>query len=203
MNQPAINAQNRESQRRSRARRKQLVDEQTRQLEEHKRRGVEASLEMQKAARAVFVENQRLRALLSLHGVSEGEISRHLSTPELTGGGNPYFCPGQDKHACDASCLPEHEEEHGQRPRGENYQHPEQIDYSRYEMAEETASPLVLADAGRAEATETSCDAAAAILVQLHEQTDPARVRVALGCTGPSSCSVKNTTIFRLMDEFS
>ncbi|KAM4058781.1 hypothetical protein HRG_014746 [Hirsutella rhossiliensis] len=51
-----------------------------------------------------------------------------------------------------------------------------------------------------AESLETSCDVAAAILVQLHDQTDSVGARVALGCTGTSSCSVKNTRIFQLMD---
>lgn len=48
---------------------------------------------------------------------------------------------------------------------------------------------------------QTSCEAAAAILVDLHGKDDLDATRAALGCVGASSCSVKNTTIFELMDE--
>ena len=48
--------------------------------------------------------------------------------------------------------------------------------------------------------SETSCDVAAAILLELHNQSDPAQVRVALGCKGRTECSVKNTKIFHLID---
>lgn len=60
--------------------------------------------------------------------------------------------------------------------------------------AESPAPPL-----GRAETLETSCDEAATILVTMHGQAD-ADARVALGCRGPSSCSVNNIKIFQLMD---
>lgn len=47
---------------------------------------------------------------------------------------------------------------------------------------------------------ETSCDKAETILVQLHKHADPRRARSSLGCNGNSSCSVKNTKLFQLMD---
>lgn len=48
---------------------------------------------------------------------------------------------------------------------------------------------------------ETSCDKAAKILVDLHNQTDLSSARSALGCRGDSSnCSIKNTSFFQLMD---
>lgn len=56
-------------------------------------------------------------------------------------------------------------------------------------------------DISGGETLETSCDAAAAILTNLYNQTDPAQTRAALGCIGTSNCSVKNTKIFWLMDE--
>jgi hypothetical protein len=51
--------------------------------------------------------------------------------------------------------------------------------------------------------SETSCDVAAAILVELHNQTNAKEFRIALGCTGTSDCSVKNTRIFQLIDSIS
>ena len=38
-------------------------------------------MDMQRAARAVALENSRLRALLSSKGVSEGEVERYLASP--------------------------------------------------------------------------------------------------------------------------
>ncbi|KAJ4163571.1 hypothetical protein LMH87_005292 [Akanthomyces muscarius] len=67
---PESTALNRESQRRSRARRRELIDDLSRQIEEYKHRGIEATLQMQSAARVVLAENQRLRALLHRHGIS-------------------------------------------------------------------------------------------------------------------------------------
>lgn len=60
-----------------------------------------------------------------------------------------------------------------------------------------TAQPVSAGNEG----TETSCDAAAAILVQLQSHPDPTQARAALGCVGLTSCFAKNTKIFRLMDE--
>ena len=51
------------------------------------------------------------------------------------------------------------------------------------------------------EPLETPCDKAAEILVELRGHADSSWARVALGCYGVGSCSVKNTEIFRLMDD--
>ncbi|KAL8376643.1 hypothetical protein RB595_007652 [Gaeumannomyces hyphopodioides] len=74
--------QNRNNQRLSRARRRGLIEDLQRRLQEYERRGVEASLEMQRAARSVVLENQRLRALLAARGVSQDEIAAHLFAPD-------------------------------------------------------------------------------------------------------------------------
>ncbi|KAK4169719.1 hypothetical protein QBC43DRAFT_351784 [Cladorrhinum sp. PSN259] len=77
----ACTVQNRNNQRLSRARRKEFVEDLQRRLQEYERRGVEASLEMQRASRSIVLENQRLRALLAARGVSQHEITAHLSAP--------------------------------------------------------------------------------------------------------------------------
>ncbi|KJZ76950.1 hypothetical protein HIM_03827 [Hirsutella minnesotensis 3608] len=76
---PESAAQNRESQRQSRARRKQLVQDLQTRLEEYERRGTAASLEMQTAARVVKEENMHLRNLLQSHGVSGEDIDSYLA----------------------------------------------------------------------------------------------------------------------------
>lgn len=74
-----VKDQNRESQRRSRARRLELINDLKNQVQEYQRRGASASLEMQRLAQAVTHENQRLRSLLSERGVSQEEVQRYLS----------------------------------------------------------------------------------------------------------------------------
>ncbi|KAK1637615.1 hypothetical protein BDP81DRAFT_211613 [Colletotrichum phormii] len=75
----------RDNQRRSRARHKEFVDELQRKVQDYEKRGTQASLQMQKAARDVAFENSRLatentrlRALLVSKGVSNGEVDAHL-----------------------------------------------------------------------------------------------------------------------------
>ncbi|KYK57505.1 hypothetical protein DCS_04515 [Drechmeria coniospora] len=254
---PESSAQNRESQRRSRARRKELIDNLSRQLEEYKRRGVQASLDMQRAARAMFVENQRLRALLALLGASPSDVSHYLSSFPSAGQAwmrdvrlapSGIGLPASDQNSsslipsritsttitrrkapatASGAALPEqalsptgirrsfdaarhqHQvegEEYCQQPGYEDNQNPEQV--GRY--VDDVLPPMSdcccppgppTTDGGRTEMLETPCEAAAAILVELHGQADLGQTRVALGCNGAANCSVMNTTIFRLMDE--
>ncbi|KAH7165688.1 hypothetical protein EDB81DRAFT_261487 [Dactylonectria macrodidyma] len=70
----------RDNQRRSRARHKEYVEGLQAKLQELERRGVEATLEMQQAARNVNIENSRLRMLLSYHGVTTEEIDKFLKS---------------------------------------------------------------------------------------------------------------------------
>lgn len=69
----------RDNQRRSRARRKEYVDELEQRVRDFERRGVQATAEVQVAARKVAEENKKLRALLGLHGVSQASIAEYLA----------------------------------------------------------------------------------------------------------------------------
>ncbi|EGX89717.1 hypothetical protein CCM_07969 [Cordyceps militaris CM01] len=69
----------RENQRRSRARRKDFVDSMQRRLDEYEKQGVEATLQMQQAARTVAIENSRLRLLLARRGVTDREVDKFLA----------------------------------------------------------------------------------------------------------------------------
>ncbi|KAL6872854.1 hypothetical protein J3F83DRAFT_587893 [Trichoderma novae-zelandiae] len=75
-----VKDQNRESQRRSRARRLELINDLKSQVREYQRQGASASLEMQRLAQAVTHENQRLRSLLRERGVSPDEIQQCISS---------------------------------------------------------------------------------------------------------------------------
>lgn len=68
----------RDYQRKCRARHRDFVNDLKRRLAEYERSGVQATLEMQQAARAVEQTNRRLRQLLALHGVSDNEVDRFL-----------------------------------------------------------------------------------------------------------------------------
>ncbi|KAM3459010.1 hypothetical protein MY3296_000157 [Beauveria thailandica] len=69
----------RENQRRSRARRKEFVEGMQRRLDEYEKQGVEATLQMQQAARTVAIENSRLRLLLARRGVTNAEVDKFLA----------------------------------------------------------------------------------------------------------------------------
>lgn len=281
---PDSNAQNRESQRRSRARRRELIDDLSSQLEQYKRRGVEASLEMQKTARAVFAENQRLRALLHLHGVSEGKVLEYLSPPDAVTDDaatnhatranhtcernhrlslepartraatsamviapassqdfssamatrfvairadehvdlqpipnavlpNPMQYPAVTGRSLDAAQLEpqRHPESQFQHPDYNSYRDLQQMQPQENGMGDDMFPPIsdcfcpsgppTPDDSDLRASSETSCDAAAAILVELHGQADATEARATLGCIETGSCSVKNTAIFRLIDE--
>ncbi|KFY31386.1 hypothetical protein V493_01156 [Pseudogymnoascus sp. VKM F-4281 (FW-2241)] len=71
----------RNNQRRSRARRKDYLQEIERQLRQCELTGVEASPEIQSAARKVLDENRRLRTLLVQHGVNPDVTSDDDGSP--------------------------------------------------------------------------------------------------------------------------
>ncbi|KAI9167080.1 hypothetical protein HJFPF1_03200 [Paramyrothecium foliicola] len=68
----------RDNQRRSRARRREYVHELEQRLRSCELQGVEASAEVQAAARKVADENRRLRSLLNKHGVGDDLITQYL-----------------------------------------------------------------------------------------------------------------------------
>ncbi|KAL0943541.1 uncharacterized protein CTRU02_201428 [Colletotrichum truncatum] len=79
----------RDNQRRSRARHKEFVDELQRKVQEYEKRGIEASVQMQKAARDVSIENARLKALLASRGVSGEQVEAYLRSFEDDSKGSP------------------------------------------------------------------------------------------------------------------
>ncbi|UPX19090.1 uncharacterized protein EKO05_0009364 [Ascochyta rabiei] len=73
----------RDNQRRSRARRKEYLQELEARLRNCDQAGIEASAEIQNAARKVLDENKKLRSLLSKHGVSDADIVAALGGPTV------------------------------------------------------------------------------------------------------------------------
>lgn len=68
----------RDNQRRSRARRKEYLQELEARLRQCELHGIEASAEIQVAARKVAEENRKLRGLLALHGIDHDSTEAYL-----------------------------------------------------------------------------------------------------------------------------
>ena len=75
---PESLALNRENQRRSRARQRELLDDLQNRVRDYERRDAQATLEMQRVARVVASENAALRGLLAAKGVAAEEVESHL-----------------------------------------------------------------------------------------------------------------------------
>jgi hypothetical protein len=71
---------NREIQRRSRARRKEYVEDLEKRVRQYERDGVKVTTEVQAAAREVAEENFWLHSLLEKHGISPVEIKDYLDS---------------------------------------------------------------------------------------------------------------------------
>ncbi|OAT03338.1 hypothetical protein BDBG_00072 [Blastomyces gilchristii SLH14081] len=69
----------RDNQRRSRARRKEYQQDLERRVQKFEQQGVQATIEVQTAARKVARENTLLRSLLKLKGVATAEIDEYIS----------------------------------------------------------------------------------------------------------------------------
>ncbi|PQE10256.1 bzip transcription factor protein [Rutstroemia sp. NJR-2017a WRK4] len=74
----------RDNQRRSRARRKEHLQELEARLRQCELQGVEASSEIQIAARRVADENKKLRSLLAQHGIADDMVDAHLQSSAST-----------------------------------------------------------------------------------------------------------------------
>ena len=71
---------NREIQRRSRARRKDYIEDLENRVRQYQRDGTQATVEVQAAARKVAEENYWLHSLLAKHGITTAEITDHLDS---------------------------------------------------------------------------------------------------------------------------
>ncbi|KAK8071699.1 hypothetical protein PG996_005047 [Apiospora saccharicola] len=78
---PADREANRKSQQQARQRQREYVASLEKRLAEHESRGVQATIEVQKAARVVAATNEKLLALLRIHGVQDAEIDAFLRDP--------------------------------------------------------------------------------------------------------------------------
>ncbi|TLS23456.1 uncharacterized protein PpBr36_06546 [Pyricularia pennisetigena] len=190
----------RDSQRASRARKRELFESLRARIAEFERRGVQATLEMQQAARAVAEENTQLRNLLALRGVSQAEVDAFLQRGEVTQAAG--LAP---THSCATEpplAGPPHPNVHSRNVAGD----PAVVDASvvgeQLQAADLPSSDAASADQPPLRSMlETPCDNATAILVQVRGHESEVAIRKALGCVGPGSCVVRNTKLLQLMEE--
>lgn len=157
-------------------------------LRAHEQAEATATLAMQQAARDVAQENAGLRAMLaSKGGVSEAEISEFLRswTPNPVAEVSTYVTRGESV---------------GTPGQGQHRQNPA-ISEASCTSQQDASMPEGHQTRGVESALETSCDTAATILADFQGHGDTGRARVALGCVSNKSCIVKNTEVFRLIDE--
>jgi len=212
----------RENQRRSRTRRKELIDELQARLRQYERKEVQATVAMQLAARRVSWENAQLRDLLSEKGVSTEEIKAFLCGREgrqgkaalvpscnVAVGGLPVNIAAQ---ACEGTAG---------TPTGQRFteQWGQDID-TGYQAAVKEVNGQVVAGTPasklkkrvprRSSPTSTSfaiddsmlemsCEMAAEIISGMRENEDREQTRSKLGCAGHGQCNVKNITVLQLM----
>lgn len=84
----------RDNQRRSRARKKEYLQDLERRVRQAEQQGVQASAAIQAAARQVAEENQKLRQLLRHHGVNDRHIATYLSSGVVVPPGDSRVQPG-------------------------------------------------------------------------------------------------------------
>lgn len=80
---PESLALNRENQRRSRARHRELLEELQGRVRDYERRDAQATLDMQRVAREVAAENAALKGLLAAKGVPPDEVEAHLQAARM------------------------------------------------------------------------------------------------------------------------
>jgi hypothetical protein len=83
-NETSSSARIRDNQRRSRNRRKELIDDLQKRVQTYEQNGVTATQDMQRAARKVAQENLRLRSLLAHHGISQEAVDFYLRSFDTT-----------------------------------------------------------------------------------------------------------------------
>ncbi|TGJ81193.1 hypothetical protein E0Z10_g7569 [Xylaria hypoxylon] len=211
---PADLAQNRENQQRSRARRRAYLATLEARVRDFEAREIQATQEMQRAAREVAWTNERLVELLATKDVSRVQVDEFLRRcmeerecgDAVEKGANPSLgsaitmvdtrtelagCEGIENrnYACADRPAVDRDAGMGAAVNGRDIN-----------LGGETPKRSPDAD-GSSRALITSCDAAASIIAGFQGHGDVSRARNVLGCSDGMDCHVKNTRLFQLMDE--
>ncbi|KAL2128159.1 hypothetical protein VTI74DRAFT_9563 [Chaetomium olivicolor] len=161
----------RDNQRRSRARRKEYLQELEERVRKAEQQGIRASTEIQAAARQVAEENRRLRHLLRLHGVNDRSIQEYLATGVAS---PPSTC-------------------HATTTGGNNLERLENL------LGQQTSQSTTCSTHAPSPVTsqvdgENNCSMAAD-LISTMTGANPHEVRSSLGCSPGMDCHVDNSKI--------
>ncbi|KAK3307070.1 uncharacterized protein B0T15DRAFT_163654 [Chaetomium strumarium] len=168
----------RDNQRRSRARRKEYLQELEQRVRRAELQGVQASVEVQAAARQVAEENRKLRVLLRHHGISESSIETYLASgvvtpPSASSVGTPALAG--------RSSIPSTVQ------RLEHVLGPRKPSTSGSNCTSSSASPS-------GDDENHNCSMAADLISSM-TGANPHEVRTSLGCAPGTDCHVDNTKI--------
>ncbi|KAL2175700.1 uncharacterized protein P884DRAFT_279172 [Thermothelomyces heterothallicus CBS 202.75] len=172
----------RDNQRRSRARKREYIQELEQRLRLAEQRGVQASLELQAAARQVAEENKKLRLLLRLHGVSDRSIDAYLAGESRNG----------------------EQGRHGRGPPAPPAPAPEPAAQRLERLLRPETCPVTLAAASTPSSDQgdkNNC-AMAADLISTMTGINPHEVRASLGCVPGADCHVDDARIGSAIERF-
>lgn len=214
----------RNNQRKSRARRKDYLHGVEERLRRFEQRGVEASIELQSAARLVADENTQLRSLLKSHGVTEFEVNEFLQnnsfSRRLSGRSYNRLSTINDNSAelvkSTVSPLLETTRElpapTDRRPSSRQRNYDEHIGLSEQtevtsEVVQDKPQSLNSYSDSSSESNSmpemsnaTSCMVAATIIAGMRDDRTSEEISAELGCPSGTDCKVNNVTIFEIMD---
>ncbi|KAI1875910.1 uncharacterized protein JN550_001406 [Neoarthrinium moseri] len=212
---PVPKDKSRETQQRSRARHREYVADLEKRIRAFEREGIQATVEVQHAARMMAIKNERLLALLALHGVQQEEIDTFLADDAESGDANKVPSQSSTSDATapgpeSAHCLA-HIRRLQSNTRNDTLSQGNPSGHSLPASHRLVCKPI----SGQAQDTTirhemssrnatnetTSCEAAATIIASLRGHGDIDEARQTLGCGDKSSCSVKNMDLFQLMNE--
>lgn len=193
-------------------------------IQDYEQHGAQASLELQLAARKIAWENERLRSLLVSKGVTRQEIEDHLrsctrgvvspslvrpakdipldsafNSPPAVFHFSHRILSSEPDGRQDVSLIVEGSGSKDTLPNAEtddsieSVQLPVQADpHAQASSTDDLNLPNSMC--------ETSCEVAANIIANMRWHRDTEEARVELGCDGAGQCTVKNTTVFHIMD---
>ncbi|KAF2475104.1 uncharacterized protein BDR25DRAFT_279040 [Lindgomyces ingoldianus] len=218
----------RENQRRSRARRKELIEDLQKRLREYEKREIQATMLVQLAARKVAWENTQLRGLLATKGVFGEDIEQFLhgkEPPELAsnhtvfrdtlqGGLNFSAHERQNisplNNDSPISRIPHLNE--GMDNSTEPHDSNANLDIENDTESEQHGLlPPVSGCSCPVAATQTfsgqenlmlemSCETAAIIIAGMRGHGDEEQARLELGCSRGRQCNVKNIKVLQVME---
>ncbi|KAG8630729.1 hypothetical protein KVT40_002348 [Elsinoe batatas] len=188
---------NRLKQQRSRARRKEYLTDLEDRLRTYERQGVQATIEVQSAARHVVAENQALRKLLAQYGADTTEIETFVKSqleatkstihPKyISDSGSPKQAPGGKQLVTAAPSPTRHS-----LPASTGAQNPE----TNIELAE------IAIDTGSRNGVYSdhiSCEEAAQVIASMRGAANASEIFPELGCSQTQRCMVKSSIVFEL-----